>query len=354
MFPALGNGFQEGIGQLELGTEIRPLQAFVQVAGGYRAILDAPDDPRLQKDEVLASADVGWWPSPSLLISGSYRGRFESSDAALPETVHEVGPQLLYRVDDNLDAFAGSLHTASGKNVIHTDQYYVGVAVKRMFATGPETFNTYLQRFKQGAHEEGPSLMDTVTALAFAIDAKDHYTQGHSQTVSRLAAQIAHQIELPEPEIEEIRLAGILHDVGKIGVPESVLNKPSRLTPEEYEIMKSHTVMGWRILEPLRVKPVDRIRWMVRHHHEHFDGSGYPDGLKGADIPLGARILTIADAFDTMVSQRAYKKDRSVAEALEELQRCKGSQFDAFLVEAFVRSLEALGAFPSNEILKLN
>ena len=131
LFPALGNGFQEGIGQLELGTEIRPLQAFVQAAGGYRAILDAPDDPRLQKDEVLASADVGWWLSPSLLISGSYRGRFESSDAALPETVHEVGPQLLYRVDDNLDAFAGSLHTASGKNVIHTDQYYVGVAVKR-------------------------------------------------------------------------------------------------------------------------------------------------------------------------------------------------------------------------------
>jgi len=299
-------------------------------------------DPYLNQYGVTASFGIAAFPThgttPEEILrvadSGMYLAKHEEGDrvrvaTSNPQTTKENWEQELVKA-------------------------YLGVAVKRMFATGPETFNTYLQRFKQGAHEEGPSLMDTVTALAFAIDAKDHYTQGHSQTVSRLAAQIAHQIELPEPEIEEIRLAGILHDVGKIGVPESVLNKPSRLTPEEYEIMKSHTVMGWRILEPLRVKPVDRIRWMVRHHHEHFDGSGYPDGLKGADIPLGARILTIADAYDTMVSQRAYKKDRTIAEALEELQRCKGSQFDALLVQAFVRSLEALGAFPSNEILKLN
>jgi len=196
--------------------------------------------------------------------------------------------------------------------------------------------------------------MDTVTMLAFAIDAKDHYTQGHSQTVSRLAAQIGREIGLPEPEIEELRLAGILHDVGKIGVPETVLNKPTRLTTEEYEIMKSHAVMGWRILEPLRVKPVDRIRWMVRHHHERFDGSGYPDGLVGEEIPLGARILTIVDSYDTMVSHRSYKKDRTVLEALAELDRCKGTQFDASLVEAFVRSLEAAGVLPNGEMQRAN
>src|ERR1044072_5861902 len=131
LFPALGNGFQEGIGALELGTEIRPLQAFVQVAGGYRLILDAPDDSLVQKDEVLASADVGWWLRPSLLLSGSYVARFESHDAKFPETVHQAGPQLLYRVDDNLDIFVGSLHTASGKNAVHIDRYYVGVAVKK-------------------------------------------------------------------------------------------------------------------------------------------------------------------------------------------------------------------------------
>lgn len=223
---------------------------------------------------------------------------------------------------------------------------YLGVAMKRMFSTGPEAFNQYLQRFEQaraGTNGEAPSLLDTVTALAFAIDAKDHYTQGHSQAVSRLATQIARQIGLPQPEVEEIRLAGILHDVGKIGVPESVLNKPSGLSQEEYEVMKSHAPLGGKILEPLKVKAIERIRRMVRHHHETFDGRGYPDGLTGENIPLGARIITVADCFDTMVSERAYKKGRSVEEAIAELRRCCGSHFDPALVNAFVQSLEALG-----------
>ena len=120
-----------------------------------------------------------------------------------------------------------------------------------------------------------------MTALAFAIDAKDHYTQGHSQSVSRIAAQIARQMGLSDSAIEEIRLGGILHDIGKIGVPESVLNKPARLTPEEFEVMKTHAVLGAKILEPLKVKAIERIRGMVRHHHEMVDGTGYPDRLEG-------------------------------------------------------------------------
>jgi diguanylate cyclase (GGDEF)-like protein/putative nucleotidyltransferase with HDIG domain len=222
---------------------------------------------------------------------------------------------------------------------------YLGVAVKRMFSTGPEAFNQYLQRFEQvmqGGNGESPSLLDTVTALAFAIDAKDHYTQGHSQAVSRLAAQIARQMGLPDTEVEEVRLAGILHDIGKIGVPEMVLNKPARLTVEEYEVMKSHAALGGKILEPLRVRAIEHIRRMVRHHHESFDGLGYPEGLRGNAIPLGARILTVADCFDTMVSERAYKKGRSLEDAVAELRRCCGSQFDPALVDAFVRSLEAV------------
>lgn len=223
---------------------------------------------------------------------------------------------------------------------------YLGVAVKRMFATGPDAFNQYLQRLQQETSNSGgqsPSLMDTVTALAFAIDAKDHYTQGHSQTVSRLAAQIARHMRLADGDVEEIRLAGILHDIGKIGVPETVLNKPAPLTEEEYEIMKSHAALGWKILEPLKVKAIERIRQMVRHHHEFIDGLGYPDGLRGEQIPIGARILTVADSFDTMVSERAYKKGRTVEEAIDELRRCSGSQFDSALVEAFVKSLSAAG-----------
>jgi diguanylate cyclase (GGDEF)-like protein/putative nucleotidyltransferase with HDIG domain len=222
---------------------------------------------------------------------------------------------------------------------------YLGVAVKRMFATGPEAFNQYFQRFQQAAQkagDEGLSLLDTVTALAFAIDAKDHYTQGHSQAVSRLAAQMARFLGLDEAQVEEIRLGAILHDIGKIGVPETLLNKPSTLTPEEYEIMKSHTILGWKILEPLKVKSIERIRLMVRHHHERYNGKGYPDGLAGDDIPLGARIISIADSFDTMISRRVYKEGLPVPEALEEIQRSSGVHFDAALVAAFLESLDTM------------
>lgn len=220
---------------------------------------------------------------------------------------------------------------------------YLGVTMKRMFSTGPEAFDHYLERFQDvvlNNNGEAPSLLDTVTALAFAIDAKDHYTQGHSQSVSRIAAQIARQLGLSDAAIEEVRLGGILHDIGKIGVPEAVLNKASRLTEEEYEQMKSHAPLGAKILEPLKVKAIERIRGMVRHHHESVDGTGYPDGLKGDRIPLGARIITVADCFDTMVSDRAYKRGRTIGDAIDELHRCSGTQFDPEIVAAFVRSLE--------------
>jgi len=223
---------------------------------------------------------------------------------------------------------------------------YLGVTMKRMFSTGPEAFNHYLERFESVVAKgdlESPSLLDTVTALAFAIDAKDHYTRGHSQSVSRLAAQIASHYGLDKQQVEEVRLGGILHDIGKIGVPESVLNKPSLLTSDEYALMKSHTVLGEKILEPLRAKAIEGIRAMVRNHHEMVDGTGYPDGLRGDDIPLGARIITVADCYDTMVSERAYKRGRTREDAVTELRRCVGTQFDGQIVEAFVRSLEALG-----------
>jgi putative nucleotidyltransferase with HDIG domain len=223
---------------------------------------------------------------------------------------------------------------------------YLGVNMKRMFPTGPEAFDHYLKRFQDlmlKGNGEAPSLLGTVTVLANSIDAKDHYTQGHSQSVSRLGAQIGRQMGLSDSLIEEIRLGGILHDIGKIGVPEAILNKPSRLTPEEYEVMKSHTWRGAEILEPLKVKAIEPIRGMVRHHHEMVDGTGYPDRLKGDNIPLGARIITVADCFDTMVSERSYKPGRSMDEAKEELYRCRGTQFDPDIVEAFVRSLEISG-----------
>jgi putative nucleotidyltransferase with HDIG domain len=187
---------------------------------------------------------------------------------------------------------------------------------------------------------DAPSLLDTITALAFAVEAKDPHTKSHSQAVSRLAAQIAMQMRLSEAEIEEIRLAGIVHDIGKIHVPEPLLFKPAPLTAEEFGIMKSHAAWGAKILEPLKVTAIERI---VRHHHERYDGRGYPDHLMGEEIPLGARIVAVAEAFDNMVSDVPYRRARTVEDAVAELRRCSGTQFDPKVATAFLDWLEIHG-----------
>jgi putative nucleotidyltransferase with HDIG domain len=201
-----------------------------------------------------------------------------------------------------------------------------------------------------GAHEaaaisQGPqalpqAVLDTVTSLAFAIDAKDHYTQGHSQKVSAYASLIAEALGLNDMEIEEIRLGGVLHDIGKVAIPENILNKNGPLNPDEWDTMKAHVTFGAKILEPLT--PLARIREMVLHHHEFFDGSGYPHAMAGEKIPLGARIIAVADAYDTITSDRTYKKARAAAEALAELERCANAQFDAKVVAAFVRTMKSM------------
>jgi putative nucleotidyltransferase with HDIG domain len=238
---------------------------------------------------------------------------------------------------------------------------YLGVTLKRLFSTGPEAFEEIYSRLKQfteslaateptnGSVPAGPTqgpqalpqaVLDTVTSLAFAIDAKDHYTQGHSQKVSAYAALIAEGLGMNELEVEEIRLGGVLHDIGKVAIPEAILNKSGPLNPDEWDTMKSHVVFGAKILEPLT--PLTRIREMVLHHHEYFDGSGYPDALSGEQIPLGSRIIAVADAYDTITSDRTYKKARAAEEALAELERCCNAQFDGKIVALFVRTMRQL------------
>jgi len=197
----------------------------------------------------------------------------------------------------------------------------------------------FRQRMQRTAGD-APSLLDTITALAFAVEAKDPHTKSHSQAVSRLAAQIAMQMRLSEAEIEEIRLAGIVHDIGKIHVPEPLLFKPAPLTAEEFGIMKSHAAWGAKILEPLKVTAIERI---VRHHHERYDGRGYPDHLMGEEIPLGARIVAVAEAFDNMVSDVPYRRARTVEDAVAEIRRCSGTQFDPKVATAFLDWLEIHG-----------
>ena len=212
---------------------------------------------------------------------------------------------------------------------------YLEMAAKEMVATAPDTSSHDQDKF-----EQKKPLLDTITALAFAVEAKDPYRQDHAEAVSRLAAQIALQMGLSQAEVEEIRLAGLLHDIGKIDAPDDLLNKPTLLTAEEYEIVKSHTAWGATILEPLNVKAIERI---VHHHHERYDGKGYPDGLAGDKIPLGARIVAVAECFHNMLSDLRYKSARTFEDALAELRRCSGTQFDPEVVKVFLDWLRIHG-----------
>lgn len=174
--------------------------------------------------------------------------------------------------------------------------------------------------------------LNSMRALAAAIEAKDEYTRGHSDRVSRVCVLIGRQLGLDEAELRVLSIAGTLHDVGKIGIPEKILQKPSRLTDEEYELMKRHPVIGESILREFEGN--DEVCLAIRHHHERADGKGYPDKLTAETIPLDARIISVADAWDTMVTERAYKRAVPDTEAIAELRKHSGTQFDPRVVQA--------------------
>lgn len=219
------------------------------------------------------------------------------------------------------------------------------ISAKRKFSTGANAFACYKHKFEEmarGREDEEASFWETITALAFELQAKPPHGLEHFQRVSRLASQIAMQLGLSDAEIEEIRVAGIVHDIGKAHIPERVRLKPDVLTAEEFEIMKGHAAWGARMLEPLNEEGIEQI---VRHHHERFDGNGYPDRLKGNDIPLGARIMSVAECFDSMVSEQAYKASRSFDDAVAEVLRCSGTQFDPDVVSAFLGQIRTKDDF---------
>ena len=182
--------------------------------------------------------------------------------------------------------------------------------------------------------------------LIRVVDAKDTYAGQHSQSVSRLVEGIAQAMVLDEEVVDQMRLAGLLHDLGKIAIPDAILQKPGRLDPEELRTMREHSDLGYRLLEGLGVSPVDR--W-IRHHHEWWDGSGYPLGLAGEEIPLGSRIILVADAFDAMTSDRCYRAAGTAQAALDELQQRSWTQFDARVVSG-AGDLSEVGYVPSRAV----
>jgi diguanylate cyclase (GGDEF)-like protein len=180
---------------------------------------------------------------------------------------------------------------------------------------------------------------DVFQGLILAVDTKDRYTKRHSEDVARYALFIARRTGVAPGELEAIRVAGLLHDVGKIGIPDHVLRKPGKLTDEEYEVVKQHVALGDMIVRDL--PDIDLVRAGIRHHHERVDGRGYLHALAGDDIPLVGRILAVADAFSAMTTSRPYRKALDVAEALRRLEDAAGTQLDERLVRAFVSGLES-------------
>jgi diguanylate cyclase (GGDEF)-like protein len=303
------------------------------------------NDAFLREKNITASLGIAGFPAHG----STPQELLQIADASMYLSKHQGG---------NTVSTAGHLEPDEAKqwkrDVLEA---YLGVTLKRLFATGPEAFAEIHRRLEQfwhslagsepvlaGAADADPSLspavIETVTSLALAIDAKDPYTQGHSPKVANYAALIAEGLGLKEDEIEQIRLGGMLHDIGKVGVPEPILNKNGPLNPDEWELMKEHVRFGHKLLEPLRT--LAPVRAMVLHHHEMFDGTGYPDGRTGEEIPLGARIIAIADAYDTITSDRTYKKARAAHAALAEIERCAGAQFDPQLVRIFVEAMQDL------------
>jgi HD-GYP domain-containing protein (c-di-GMP phosphodiesterase class II) len=213
----------------------------------------------------------------------------------------------------------------------------------------------YLARFAFSKYAETRELFfGTVQALSQAIDAKDGFTRGHADRVSRIAGAIAREVGMAERLIEQIELAGLLHDIGKIGVEDRILMKPQRLEQDEQELMRRHPIYGASILEPsAALRPLVPI---VLYHHENFDGSGYPEGLKGEEIPLGSRIIIVADAYEAMTSDRIYRKSIGHDRAMEQLTKYKGIQFDPKIVRALEQVVQKKGrdAFEQSDLPPIN
>ncbi|MGV2917974.1 HD-GYP domain-containing protein, partial [Streptomyces alfalfae] len=193
-------------------------------------------------------------------------------------------------------------------------------------------------------HHERAAHQATIRALVQAVDLKDRYTRGHSERVGRASVLIAEELGMDDDRVEVLRFAGILHDVGKLGVPTRLLRKDGPLTPEERRVIELHPEYGHEMVRGIGF--LGEAREAILHHHERIDGTGYPYGLAGRQIPESARVVAVADAFDAMTSTRSYSRARPVAVALEELDRCAGAHFDPVMVAALTRALDRHGWHP--------
>lgn len=191
-----------------------------------------------------------------------------------------------------------------------------------------------LSQIKETENKLEKSYLNLIELLRGIVDMKDFYTHNHSERVSFLSSELGKKLKLNSEDIETLRIAGLFHDVGKIAIPDKILNKPDKLTKEEYEVIKQHPTTGSKLIQ--NVDFFKNIVPCIKYHHEKYDGTGYPDGLKKEDIPYLARIVQVADSFDAMLSNRIYSEPMDLESVLKEMERCSGSQFDPDISTVFI------------------
>ena len=234
------------------------------------------------------------------------------------------------------DAALQLAHGDFTTRVAVTSRNEVGVLAESFNIMG-ERIERAVEEIREAASTNRELFIGTVRMLANAIDAKDPYTRGHSERVAFYSTLLARELGFSDAEIENVHLSGLIHDVGKIGIEDRILRKPAALTDDEYEIMKQHPTKGAQILEA--VPKLKAIAGPGLQHHENFDGSGYPEGLKGDEIPLLGRMVSVADAFDAMTTDRPYSKAMTFEAAVARLQFLSGKKFDSQCVDAMARAV---------------
>ncbi len=289
---------------------------------------DPPWGVLVERDRNIAFASVDRMVRDTLLYS-----------AACLAGALALGVLFARRLSRPIAQLAESTRAVAG------GQYGAGVEVTGTaeIADLSENFNVMsasirdaFEKVQKAARENQELFISSIRALAAAIDAKDPYTRGHSERVARYSSAIAKELGLPSEEARKVRLSALLHDVGKIGVDDRIIRKPTALTDEEFDLMKAHPVKGAAIMETIP-QLADIIPGM-KYHHEKWEGGGYPDGLKGEQIPLQARIVAVADAFDAMTTTRPYQRAMEVSYVLERLREMSSKRFDGAVVEALARS----------------
>jgi putative nucleotidyltransferase with HDIG domain len=300
---------------------------------------------------VLASIAPVGQPDWGVLLERNLDAAFASVDRMVRDTLRwssaALAGALLLGLFSARRISRPIAQLASSSRLMSEGQYGTNVEVtgtaeiadlSENFNRMSESIRDAFENLKRAARENHELFINSIRALAAAIDAKDPYTRGHSERVARYASQVAREMELPAQEIRRVRLSALLHDVGKIGIDDRILRKPSALTEEEFEIMKSHPTKGAAIMEA-----IPELRDVIpgmKHHHERWEGGGYPDGLKGEDIPLQARIVSVADTFDAMTTTRPYQRAMDIRFVFQRLRDLAGNRFDPTVVDALIRSYE--------------